>query len=126
MFNCPFRSVLGGLLYLSTRTRPDIATAVSMMAKFQAAPRPVQGPTGLLQDNLGAISWSEGVQGLRSVKHVGMNYHNVRDMVDKKFVSIDYTPSTENRADCFTKVLIGDVFVQQRAWLGVRKVAQPP
>ena len=86
----------------------------------------VEGSTGLLQDNLRAISWYEGVQGLRRVKHVGMNYHYVRDMVDKKFVSIDYTPSTENRADFFTKVLIGDIFIQQRAWLGVRKVAQSP
>lgn len=35
--NFPYRSVLGSWLYLATRTRPDIATAVSMLAKFQQA-----------------------------------------------------------------------------------------
>lgn len=31
----PFRKVLSALLYLSTRIRPDITTAGSMIAKFQ-------------------------------------------------------------------------------------------
>ena len=34
----PFRSLLGGLLYLSTRTRPDVTTATSMLAKVQNDP----------------------------------------------------------------------------------------
>ena len=38
MKSVPFRKVLGALLYLCTRTRPDIATAVSMIAKFQSKP----------------------------------------------------------------------------------------
>lgn len=38
MERVPYRAVLGSLLYLATRTRPDIATAVSMLAKFQSSP----------------------------------------------------------------------------------------
>ena len=38
MKNVPFRKVLGALLYLCTRTRPDISTAVSMLSKFQSKP----------------------------------------------------------------------------------------
>ena len=34
----PFLSLLGGLLYLSTRTRPDVTTVTSMLAKFQNDP----------------------------------------------------------------------------------------
>ena len=34
----PFRELIGSLLYLSTRTRPDISTAVSMLSKFVARP----------------------------------------------------------------------------------------
>ena len=34
----PYRQVLGSLLFLSTRTRPDLATSVSMLGKFQAEP----------------------------------------------------------------------------------------
>lgn len=38
MNKVPYSSTLGSLLYLATRTRPDIATAVSMLAKFQSNP----------------------------------------------------------------------------------------
>ena len=212
MKDVPFRRVLGGLLYLSTRTRPDIATAVSMIAKYQSNPRPIhwkmvknvvrylmgtadyvillqnqkektsvqcwsdadwardlsnrRSRTGLLltinngpivwtskiqsstalstseaefnalaygikelkwirivllelqvidgnpitvmQDNLGTISWTEGVNGLRKVKHVGIKYNYVRDAVDSNICNIQYTPSAENRSDSLTKVLIGE------------------
>lgn len=40
MQDMPFRSVLGVRLYLATRTRPDLATAVSLLDKFQADPGP--------------------------------------------------------------------------------------
>lgn len=40
MGNVPYRRVLGSLLFLSTRTRPDISTAVSMLGKFQDSPLP--------------------------------------------------------------------------------------
>jgi len=35
----PYQEVLGGVLYLATRTRPDISTVVSMLDKFASAPR---------------------------------------------------------------------------------------
>ena len=38
MRNFPYREVLGSLLFLATRTRPDLATAVSMLGKYQEAP----------------------------------------------------------------------------------------
>lgn len=36
----PYSNILGSLLHLSTRTKPDLSTAVSMLGKFQAAPAP--------------------------------------------------------------------------------------
>ena len=36
----PYKEVLGSLLFLSTSTRPDISTAVSMLGKFAASPLP--------------------------------------------------------------------------------------
>lgn len=41
MKEMPFRRVLRGLIYLSTRTLPDIEKAVSMIAKFQLKLRPI-------------------------------------------------------------------------------------
>lgn len=38
MSTIPYRSILGSLIFLSTSTRPDISTAVSMLGKFQEIP----------------------------------------------------------------------------------------
>ena len=38
MRDIPYREVLGSLLFLATRTRPDLSTAVSMLGKYQQAP----------------------------------------------------------------------------------------
>lgn len=222
MEKIPFRKVLGALLYLSTRTRPDIATTMSMLAKFQSKPtmahcrmvknvvecligtieygillpkgsgmdvlcwtdadwasdlsnrrsrtgiiltlnggpvvwtstlqtttatftpeaefnalahvirevkwiRLVLGelkvlddkPTKMRQDNLGTISWTEDINGLRKVKHVGIKYHYDRESVDSKVVEVGYTPSSENRSDSLTKVLIGAEFEKHRSCLSV-------
>jgi hypothetical protein len=35
---CPFRAIVGSLLYVSTWTRPDISFAVSQVARFQQSP----------------------------------------------------------------------------------------
>jgi hypothetical protein len=37
--NVPYREAVGSLMYLMTGTRPDIATAVSMVSRFLSAPR---------------------------------------------------------------------------------------
>lgn len=213
MVNVPYQEVLGSLLYLSTRTRPDISTAVSMLGKFSSAPAPrhwkamkqvvryLQGtkqvglvfkkgcdgtleawsdadwardqdkrrsrsgivltiggnpvswtsklqpsvalstceaefyalsecvrevnwvrqvlkelgfdteePTCVYQDNLGTIRWTDEVQGLRKVKHVGIRYHSVKETVEHQSVQVLYTPSQENKADSLTKALVGSSF----------------
>ena len=40
MSKTPYRELVGGLLYLSTTTRPDIVFAVSMLARFMENPGP--------------------------------------------------------------------------------------
>ena len=213
MQGIPFREVLGSLLFLATRTRPDLATAVSMLGKFQQEPLvkhwkamksvvhyligttdsgvffpfgqeatieawsdadwardhhkrrsrsgylvtvarcPVvwasrlqkltaqstteaefislahcvrelhwiratvselkaeqSNPTVVHQDNLGTISWTTEIQGLRKVKHIGIRYHYVRDAVDEKAIEVEYVPSSENKADGLTKVLVTSAF----------------
>lgn len=220
MKNVPYRQVLGSLLFLATRTRPDLSTAVSMLGKYQQAPMvehwksmksviryligtmsyglflpagqealleawsdadwardhhkrrsrsgylvtvaggPVvwasrlqsltaqstteaefismahcvreihwirtmltelgvsqKGPTVVHQDNLGTISWTNEVQGLRKVKHIGIRYHYVRDAVDARAIEVEYVPSTENKADGLTKVLVTSPFKMFRRQL---------
>ena len=76
-------------------------------------------PTTVFQDNLGAIAWTDEVQGLRRVKHVGIRYHFVRGSVERREVEIVYTPSAENKADSLTKVLAGQLHDVHRRYLGV-------
>lgn len=52
------------------------------------------------------------------MKHIGIRYHVVRDAVDQKHVIAPYQRSEENRADSFTKILGGDVFIQHREFMG--------
>lgn len=223
MKSVPYRSVLGSLVYLSTRTRSDISKATSMSGKFQESPAPVHwkllnqivryligtidhclyllkpegknalegwsdadwardtsnrrsrsgyiitvsgspeiwccklqtytylssseaeffslgyctreviwipdllhdlgvqqlSPTKVLQYNLGIISWTEEMQVLRKVKHIGLQYHYVRDAVDSETVQVTQKPSSENRCDSLTKVLVWHDYKKHRVWLGV-------
>lgn len=216
MQTVPYSSVLGSLLHLNTRTRPDLATAISMLGKFQSDPAPrhwkalkdvlrylkdtldfglhyhgnymdfeawsdadwardqdkrrsrsgivltmggnpvvwmsrmqptvavstaeaefyalsecaravqwckqvlselgfkIEGPTVMYQDNLGTIRWTSEVQGLRNVKHVGIRYSFVKEIVENQEIQVLYTPSEENKADSFTKSLVGASFDAHR------------
>lgn len=64
-------------------------------------------PTKVLKNNLRLISCTENVNGLRKVKHVGINENFVRENVDSKNITIMLTPSSDNRSDSLTKVFIG-------------------
>lgn len=80
---------------------------------------PQNNPTPVYQDNLGTISWTEGVQGLRKVKHVDVKYHYVRSKVEDKTVQVLYRSSLKNKADSLTKCLGGVLFKTHLAYLNV-------
>jgi hypothetical protein len=66
MRSTPFRAAIGSLLYLSTRTRPDITVAVSILAKHSQDPSPIhwQGVKRVMRYLKGTmnygLSYSEG------------------------------------------------------------------
>ena len=78
---------------------------------YQAAPTIVQ------QDNLGAICWTNAVQGLRKVKHIGIRYHFVRNAVATKTKRVQYIAYTENKTDSLMKVLVIEDFEKFRSGL---------
>lgn len=43
--------------------------------------------------------------------------------MEQSIIQVDYTPSSKNRADNLTNVLVGDDYFKQRAWLGVSSSA---
>lgn len=62
------------------------------------------------QDNLGTIRWTSEVLGLRNVKHIGIRYLFVKEIVEHGDIQVLFTPSEENKADRFTKTLVGTSF----------------
>ena len=90
MKNVPYREAIGALLFLSTRTRPDIATAVNIMAKHSSSPHP--------------IHW-QGVKRifryLRGTPDVGVmitGEENLCDLTLTCYVDADWATDPEDRA----------------------------
>jgi hypothetical protein len=52
-------------------------------------------------------------------KHIEMRYHYIRDMIQKKVLSLQYVPTAEQTADIFTKPLPLIKFAYFRDKLGV-------
>lgn len=61
--------------------------------------------TAIYHGSLGAISWTEQVQGLSKVKFLALSCHYVRAIVETGTVKVFYTPSHKNHADSQTNVL---------------------
>lgn len=61
--------------------------------------------TVIKQENLGIISRTEEVKGLRKIKHVVIKYYYVRDQISNKSFKVIYSPLDKNRADYRTKIL---------------------
>jgi hypothetical protein len=56
-------------------------------------------------------------------KHIEMRYHYIRDMIQKKVLSLQYVPTAEQTADIFTKPLPLIKFAYFRDKLGVAENA---
>jgi hypothetical protein len=73
----------------------------------------------LCGDNQGAIFIaSNAVQEKRS-KHIDIRYHYIREVVERKEVSLYFVETDSNPADMFTKNLTRDKFLKCRAHLGI-------
>lgn len=81
--------------------------------------------TKVYQENVGTSSWTEDVQGLRKVKHVGNKYNYVRDIVEYRTSAVEYVESANRLADTLTKALVGHSYDQHRKCLGMTIPVDP-
>ncbi|MEL7521272.1 MAG: reverse transcriptase domain-containing protein, partial [Cyanobacteria bacterium J06553_1] len=90
MKNIPYREAIGSLLFLSTRTRPDIATAVNILAKHSETPHPKhwKGIKRILRYLQG--SKNEGIV-LKGAK-------NLEDLQLECYVDADWGADVEDRS----------------------------
>ncbi|QRW23987.1 Retrovirus-related Pol polyprotein from transposon TNT 1-94 [Rhizoctonia solani] len=62
-------------------------------------------PTLILSDNLAALTLSVKSQFHGRSKHIDIQHHFMRNIIEKRKVTTLYVPSNENLADAFTKAL---------------------
>jgi len=73
----------------------------------------------IFADNEGCIALGHNPENHACTKHIDMQHHFVREMVEGGEVSLEYTPTGVMVADCLTKALPREQFVQQRASMGI-------
>lgn len=62
-------------------------------------------PQRIHANNIGALALSQNPQHHNCTKHIDVQYHSIRDMVNHQDVQLIYIPTEENPADLLTKPL---------------------
>lgn len=56
-------------------------------------------------DNQSTIKLIQNQMNTKASKHIAIKYHYIKDIINKRIVSISYVPTDENISDIFTKAL---------------------
>jgi hypothetical protein len=78
--------------------------------------------TTILCDNNSTIMLSKNHVFHKKTKHIDTRYHFMRELVNKKEISLEFCKSKEQIVDIFTKALPRDAFQDMCSNLGVRAV----
>jgi hypothetical protein len=66
---------------------------------------PQDGPTTLYEDNTGAISFAKNPIAHKRTKHIGIQFHFIRELLESRQIFLLYIPTTDQLADFLTKAL---------------------
>ena len=69
-------------------------------------------PTTLWVDNKAAIAQSKNPVNHKTVKHMLLKYHYLRDLVSDRQVQLQYVSTIDQLADVFTKPLSRSLFTR--------------
>ncbi|GBM30738.1 Retrovirus-related Pol polyprotein from transposon TNT 1-94, partial [Araneus ventricosus] len=86
MKNYPYRSLLGSLSYIASRTRPDISYAVNILSQFQENPGIIHW--NILLKLLGYLSTTRGLQ---------LNLSRVSDLNVECYSDADFAANRDDR-----------------------------
>jgi len=73
----------------------------------------------IFTDNQGCIALAHNPENHAPTKHIHIQHHFVREQVEGGELSLEYTPTGVMVADCLTKALPREKFVQYRASMGI-------
>jgi len=78
---------------------------------------PQHGPTIIFEDNKPAIDLAVAPQITRKSKHLFIQHHFIRELVQKRLVAITHLPTEAMTADLLTKPLAPKLFIHHRSSL---------
>jgi hypothetical protein len=85
---------------------------------------PLNRTIEVFDDNRAAIAIATKPKNHSATKHVDIKLHHVRDLIDRKLISVPWIPSEQNVADAFTKGLDKVKFEKFRALMGVKSLSE--
>ena len=71
----------------------------------------------LFEDNQGAIATAENPVSGGRTKHVDVRHHFIRELVDRRVLTVKFTESSGQHADILRKRLGLEAFIKHRAFL---------
>jgi len=80
-------------------------------------------PVKVLVDNQAAITIAERPANFPLSKHIDVRHHFVREQVERGKIALEYVPTGEQHADCFTKALAGPLHTLHTTALGIKNPA---
>lgn len=73
-------------------------------------------------DNMSAVDLARNPMFHGRSKHIDLQYHFIRDCVEKGLIVIKHVSTSEQRADILTKALAAAKFDKMRRLLGVKEL----
>ena len=73
----------------------------------------------LYGDNEMSIALTKNVESQHRTKHIDVQHHYIRELVNERELTIEWIPGSKMLADGMTKVLPTETFKKHRALLGM-------
>ena len=80
---------------------------------------PPREPNSIFEDNQSAIYLARNPQFHGRAKHIGIEYHFIREQIEKGTVQLQYCPTEEMIADMLTKEPSRDQYIELRLMSGL-------
>ena len=71
-------------------------------------------PSIIFEDNLGAIYLTRNSQISQRTKHIDVQHHFIRSMIENRVVDMKFVQSKNNTSDVMTKNLAEDLFLKHK------------
>jgi ribonuclease HI len=124
-----------GAISWSSKLQPTVATS-STEAEYMAAGHAVKqciwvrelmselkldvGRTVIYTDNMSSIALIKNPVHHQRTKHIRINWHFIREVIESGEMEFEFVPSSEQAADMLTKAALGEVYEVGREILGLR------